>query len=291
MIKDQWISPKIDRARIMRLKHPLTSAGIRAFRRVIYCYYEARGRSFPWRDTLNPYHIIVSEVMLQQTQTDRVIQKYKNFIGRFPDFESLGKASVRDVLDEWIGLGYNRRALALQKAARMVVSQYDGRLPADEGLLLKLPGIGTYSAAAILAFAFNKPAVFVETNIRTLFAFFFGNEDMNDRQIMAFVEQTVDISNPREWYYALFDYGSMLKKWLPPSEKYKVRRSQPPFIGSDRQIRGTILKTLIGRASITDPDILRDIAADRDRVDRILGRLQQEGFIVRDGVRVKLAGE
>ncbi len=291
MNDNQWAGTQSDHARIVRLKRPLTRAGINVFREVLYHYYAAYGRSFPWRDTRNPYHIIVSEVMLQQTQTERVIEKYTSFIRRFPDFKSLALATVRDVLDEWIGLGYNRRALALQKAARIVESEYDGTLPSEEGHLLQLPGIGTYSASAILAFAFNKPTVFIETNIRTVFTFFFGNDGITDREIMALVEQTVDLSNPREWYYALFDYGAMLKRSLTRKERRELSKSQPPFIGSDRQIRGTILKTLVSGNIITESDILTHITADIDRVARILTGLQREGFIVRDGDRIKLYGE
>jgi len=281
----------IDQRRIARLKRPLTRYGAEVFRSVIYHYYAKHMRSFPWRETTNPYHILVSEVMLQQTQTDRVLQKYLTFIERFPDFNSLALASMRDVLDSWVGLGYNRRALALKRAAQIVVFDYSGTLPCDENLLIKLPGIGRYSASAICAFACNMPTVFIETNIRMVFRFLFRSETMTDNSILELVRQTVDADNPRDWYYALFDYGAMLKK-LKPSKGYgSERKVTVPFSGSDRQIRGAIVRKLIQYSNLTEAEIIGSLAIDQRRLSSILSRLQQEGFIIRDGDRIKLAGE
>ena len=172
-------------------------------------------------------------MMLQQTQVERVIEKYGHFLTKFPDFASLSRSPLKEVLEAWQGLGYNRRALSLTKLAKVVVSQYGGRTPAKLEALMKLPGIGPATAGSILAFAFHESPVFVETNIRRTFIhhFFQDREGIHDCEIMPLVEATLDRSNPREWYYALMDYGSMLKKKIEnPNKKsaHYVRQSPLP---------------------------------------------------------------
>ena len=199
-----------------RPKHDrrLTAATIRTFRNTIYDHYHRHGRDLPWRRTRNPYRVLVSEIMLQQTQVDRVIEKYGLFLSSFPDFQTLAAASVKDVLRLWQGLGYNRRALGLKALAERVVTQHRGRLPSDPDKLIALPGIGKYTAGAVGAFAFNKPVVFMDTNIRRVFIHtFFKDQDLiEDAHILPLVEQTLDASDPRSWYNALMDYGAMLAK-------------------------------------------------------------------------------
>jgi A/G-specific adenine glycosylase len=156
---------------------------------------------------------------------------------------------------------------------------------------LQLPGIGKYSASAILAFAYSIPTVFVETNIRSVFTYFFSNgKQMADNRMHDLVAATVDIADPRKWYYALFDYGAMLKKTLPPAQRIKEKKTQAPFHGSDRQIRGAIVRKLISNGNLTEDEIIKDTLIDKDRAGRILDRLQQEGFIARDASSIKLAG-
>src|SRR3989339_896791 len=142
----------------------LTDVEIAKARTLIWEYYGAHGRAFSWRQTSDPYHIFVSEVMLQQTQTATVEKKYGPFIEKFPSFAALAEAPFAEILPLWRGLGYNRRALALHKSAQIVATQYGGFLPDKPEFLDKLPGIGPATAASICAFAFNKPTVFIETN-------------------------------------------------------------------------------------------------------------------------------
>jgi len=264
----------------------LSDDTVQQFQHIIYDYYEKLGRRFPWRDTNNPYHILVSEIMLQQTQTDRVVSKYNEFIETFPDFSSLAEASFQQVLSVWQGLGYNRRALALKKTAETVVKQFHGVLPDTVDDLQRLPGLGEYTAAAICAFAFNQPTVFIETNIRTVFLHFFFQDQkkVKDSDVYPVVEQTMDTSNPREWYYALMDYGVMLKKRYPHVNKKSAHYvKQNPFQGSNRQIRGRILKELITNGSKSFDEILKTLLVNPEKLQQILLQLEKEGLIVKEG--------
>ncbi len=147
----------------------LTTQRVKAFQQTVYDYYERHGRDLPWRKTVDPYRILVSEVMLQQTQVPRVLLKYEAFMRRFPDIATLAAASLHDVLDAWQGLGYNRRALMLRQAAERIVASCGGIVPREEESLLLLPGIGHATARAVRAFAFNEPVILIETNIRAVF--------------------------------------------------------------------------------------------------------------------------
>jgi A/G-specific adenine glycosylase len=202
----------------------------------------------------------------------------------------LARAPLRDVLLVWQGLGYNRRALALQRTAREVVAQFDGELPADPEVLRKFPGIGQYTAAAIAAIAFNTPTVFLETNIRTVFLhhFFKKSEKITDRNIFPLVEATLVKENPREWYYALFDYGAMLKR-----ERKAItgitRHRQSPFRGSNREMRGQIIRLLLTRESIAEQELAGFLNEKNGRVRKIITQMQEEGIIdIVDGlIRIK----
>jgi A/G-specific adenine glycosylase len=263
----------------------LTQEAIHAFQTSIYAHYESHGRQLPWRETQDPYRILVSEIMLQQTQVPRVLQKYEEFLRAFPDFRSLAQASVQELLKVWQGLGYNRRALALRKTAELVVSQYRGVLPADPEELRKLPGIGPYTAAAIAAFAFNLPAAFIETNIRTVFihCFFHDQTAVKDREILHLVEQTLDTANPRQWYYALMDYGAMLKqRYHNPNRRSAQYQKQTPFKGSNRELRGMILRALTAHVELSETELVATLNADPERVTYALKQLINEGFISRD---------
>jgi A/G-specific adenine glycosylase len=263
----------------------LTTKEITAFQRQIYGYYSLHRRDFPWRRTTNPYNIVVSEIMLQQTQVERVHGKYTEFINAFPDIESLAGAPQKDVLAIWQGLGYNRRALALKRLAENVVSMHGGALPQDVNGLSSLPGIGKTTAGAILAFAFNCPSVFIETNIRRVFIheFFDGEEDVKDRDILPFVEATVDGENPREWYWALMDYGSMLKRNVEnPNRRSAHYTRQTPFEGSDRRIRGLVLKRLLNDTPLSGEILSDETGVSLDHLKRILTGLVGEGFIRED---------
>jgi A/G-specific adenine glycosylase len=254
---------------------------IAEFRRRVYDHFEQHGRDFPWRHTTDPYRVLVSEVMLQQTQTHRVVPKYEAFIERFPDAETLAAAPADAVLSAWQGLGYNRRALALQATARAVVAHHSGCVPREYEALLKLPGVGPYTAAAVRSFAFNLPDAFIETNIRTviLHEFLPGRERVPDAELLPLVVRAVDREHPRRWYQALMDYGAMLKETDNASRRSAHHHSQSRFEGSRRQARGIILRSLL-----KDGPASRDTLASRldgwdERFDGALASLQRDGMV------------
>ena len=229
------------------IQNGVTPQGIRRFKTIIWNYYKSHGRGFAWRSDIHPYSILVSEIMLQQTQTTHVVQKYAEWMKAFPNFETLAKAPMKKILEVWQGMGYNRRAIALKKCAELVLLNYKGKLPKTTDELIKLPHVGPNTAASIAAFAFNKPAVFIETNIRSVFiTFFFPNKtNVHDNDIRELVEKTLDKKNPREWYYALMDYGVLLKATFGnPNKKSRHYTKQSKFAGSNRELRGTILREL-----------------------------------------------
>ena len=259
---------------------------IKKFQKTIWNYYKQHGRSFPWRDTRNPYHILISEFMLQQTQVERVLPKYEQFISVFPDIHHLSHAPLRKVLAVWKGLGYNRRVLHLKCCSQKIVDEYSGSIPQSIDHLIKLPGIGRATASAIVTFAFNKPSVFIETNIRRVYIYFFfrDRERIHDREILPLIEETMKLRNPRQWYYALMDYGSMLKKKSRnPNRKSLHYQKQPSFEGSVRQIRGIILKELLEEEQLSRSSLIKRVERDPETVKGILMQMQQEGLVRRRG--------
>jgi A/G-specific adenine glycosylase len=260
--------------------------GIPAFRQMVLSHYEQYGRDMAWRNTSGPYQILVSEIMLQQTQVERVTTKFPEFLRAFPDFASLATAPLANVLTVWQGLGYNRRAIALQKCSIRVMNEYNGILPADVDILATFPGIGRATASSIAAFAFNMPVVFIETNVRRVFIhFFFADTDtVSDAEILPLVEEALYCENPRVWYWALMDLGTALKKTTPNPNRRSVHYTQQsPFEGSDRKIRGSILKLLLKQQFLDEVEIIGCVAEDPHRVRRILSVLEAEGFIEHRG--------
>lgn len=273
-------------------KDGLSRRTINLFRRIIYDHYHKAQRTFPWRRTKNPYRILVSEVMLQQTQVERVLDKYSLFIRTFPNFKSLAHARLSEVLEAWQGLGYNRRAIALKKIAEIVMKDYKGRLPVKEEELLSLPGIGTYTASAICTFALNKPTLFIETNIRRVFIHFFFHDrtSIKDEEIIPLLESTLDRKNPREFYYALMDYGVRLKKEVQnPNMRSAHYQKQSRFQGSNRQIRGMILREVMKKGHIRETTLISKLKRDDLRVKENLEQLAQEGFLKRRGDTITIA--
>jgi A/G-specific adenine glycosylase len=263
----------------------LSSEGIKHFQRHIKEFYQKYGREFDWRKTTDPYDILVSEIMLQQTQTQRVAEKFLPFITQFPTFEALAAASIRDVLLAWQGLGYNRRALALQASAQRIVSEFNGIMPQDPVILQTFKGIGPNTAGSICAFAFNKPTIFIETNVRSIFIYsFFHQGDMvHDKELLILIAQTIDTQNPREWYYALMDYGVALKKHVKnPNHRSKHYSIQSRFEGSERQIRGMILRALTAHTALSFELLCALIDREPQRIDNNLRDLIVEGFVRAD---------
>ncbi|MCA1959214.1 MAG: A/G-specific adenine glycosylase [Desulfomonile sp.] len=270
----------------------LSPSEVKAFRNAVYRHFRENARDLPWRRTNDPYRILVSEIMLQQTQVERVLQKYDAFVERFPRFETLAAASLRDVLAAWQGLGYNRRAMALHQTAQRVVAEFGGNLPDSVETLKTLPGIGGATAGALVAFAFHKPSVFVETNIRRVFIYFFfrGENRVADRQIFPLVEQTLDRSRVRIWYYALMDHGAMLKTAEGnPNRRSAHYHRQSSFLGSDRQIRGLILRGLIENHSLSEDALVAAVGKSPARVKAMISQLVQEGFLSRTGDLVQIS--
>jgi A/G-specific adenine glycosylase len=263
----------------------------RQFVRTVWSYYKRQGRhDLPWRQTYDPYRILVSEIMLQQTQVDRVIPKYQAFLKQFPTIQTLAAATLGDVLVLWQGLGYNRRAKMLHECAKVVVTEYDGSVPRDEAMLRSLPGIGPYTARAVLAFAFLIPLPLIETNVRTVYIHHFFNDatDVDDKELLPYIERTLDRENPREWYYAIMDYGSHLKRTVGNNvTKSRHYKPQSTFKGSDRQIRGIIIREL-GSGQKSLRDLQKVLHADELRFDAIIERLLKEGLIIKTGKKCSL---
>jgi A/G-specific adenine glycosylase len=257
-------------------------SAITCFQEIIKHFHAHKRRSFAWREQICPYRVVISEIMLQQTQTDRVAPKFDAFVKRFESFETLATASFHDVLKYWKGLGYNRRAMALQKIAQIVTHEFNGLLPNKPEILETFPGIGKATASSITTFAFNTPTVFIETNIRTVFIYFFFQNQINihDKELEPLVNQTVDQNNPREWYYALMDYGVMLKKTVGNVSRLSSHYAkQSRFEGSDRQIRGMILQALLDHKTITNDQLFSLIDRDQQRTQKILNDLMNENLV------------
>ena len=236
------------------------------FQTEVWDYYHAHGRDeLPWRSITDAYHVTVSELMLQQTQVGRVIPKYDQFMELFPAVQDLAAAPLGDVLRAWSGLGYNRRAKFLWQAAQKVMKDYDGIFPEQLDELITLPGVGRNTAGAILAYAYNRPVVFVETNIRTVFIHHFFNDqtDISDKAILELVAETLDKEHSREWYWALMDYGAYLKQMVGNLNRLsKTYAKQSTFQGSRRQIRGHVLR-LLGTGPHTLARLEKEIQDER----------------------------
>lgn len=262
------------------------------FRKFILSFSNRFGRhDLPWRQDFDPYRILVSEIMLQQTQVERVIPKFNDFLSAFPSTQKLATAPIAEVIRHWQGLGYNRRGLNLQRAAQKIEGDFNGQVPTELDDLLSLPGIGPYTSAAIQAFAFNKTSLVIETNIRAvmLYHFFHGAYNVNDLEILDLVKATLDRENPRHWYGALMDYGTYLKQTFPnPTRRAKQYVKQSSFVGSRRQLRGQILRAItIKPARLADLQATLEFPADT--ISAVVMELIKEGFLELKNDRLQLA--
>ena len=276
-------SPAIDDLRKRFAVDGLSPVATALLRGIVYDHYRSHRRSFPWRETRDPYAILVSEVMLQQTQVERVTGKYREFIAAFPDFATLASAPLQQVPACWQGLGYNRRAVSLKRCAEVVMERWGGELPVSVDEVQSLPGIGPYTARAVAAFAFDLPVVFIETNIRTVFIhlLFPDTDKVHDRDLLPLVAASLDREHPREWYSALMDYDAFLKRQHPnPSRRSAHHVRQSPFKGSNREVRGMLLKAVLDCPGLTAAELSGRLCSDADRVGRNLRQLCEEGFLV-----------
>lgn len=267
---------------------------VQKFRQIVWGYYHENGRhDLPWRQTeandeFDPYKIMLSEIMLQQTQVTRVIQKYHEFLQLFPTIKTLAEAELGDVVRAWSGLGYNRRAKFLHQASRKIVDEFGSIFPQDLKQLVTLPGVGYNTAGAILAYSFNQPVTFIETNIRTVYIhhFYDEQEGVDDKVILNVLSITLDRENPREWYWALMDYGSYLKRsGMRRNSQSKHYAKQSTFQGSKRQIRGEVLRQL-GGMSQTQKQLSENIKDDR--LAAVINDLLSEGLIQKTGNSFRL---
>lgn len=266
----------------------LTSKQIAAFRRKILHFYRQHGRDLPFRKTTDPYRITVAEIMLQQTQVERVVPKYHEWINKWPSWRRLAAATDRELLSLWSGLGYNRRALNLGRLARIIVTDCGGVLPDDPEILRGLPGIGPYTARAILIFAFNRPLITIDTNIRRVLIHEFGLAPTISRSELEILAETLlPRRRSREWHNALMDYSRLaLPSRLPdlPSESRQSR-----FAGSRRQIRGEIIRRLTTQTRVSLRIIARDLGRTLADVRAAAQTLEQDGTAVLTEHTVRLA--
>ncbi len=259
---------------------------------MVWNYYHAHGRhDLPWRPPqlkikngrVDMYPILVSEIMLQQTQVGRVLEKYTQWMKQFPTIGTLASASKKDVLIAWQGLGYTRRAKFLHDAAMSVVTH---GVPDSMQKLDDLPGIGHYTARAIATFAWNQSHVLIETNIRTVYIdyFFTHRDSVTDKEIVSLVEQTLDVNKPREWMYALMDYGSHLKlQGRAHNTRAKSFTKQSRFKGSVREVRGSIMKYVTEKEQFTQEDRVQfEKKFDDERVKKALEGLVKDMLIVQE---------
>lgn len=267
----------------------LSSKRITAFQTTILTWYELNQRELPWRKTRDPYSILISEVMSQQTQIGRVIPKYEAWLKRFPTVTQLAEASLREVLRFWSGLGYNSRALNLQKTARIIIEEYNGEFPHDLEGLLELPGIGKYTASAIACFAFDVQIPVVDTNIRKVIAHEFFNGQLPEEKVIEKIAyQILPKNKAYEWNQALMDYSSLVLK----DKKIPVPK-QSHFLTSDRYFRGQIIKLLLEIKNISFSGLL-DYFADKNPIERerlrdILERMTKDGLVVYRNEKVSLS--
>ena len=222
---------------------------ISKFQKLILTWHKKNKRDMPWRETRDPYKILVSEIMLQQTQVTRVLPKYKEFLKEFPTLNSLAKTSDKKHLYVWAGLGYWKRALSLKKTAQIIQKEYKGKFPKEPSLLIKLPGVGPYTAGAVACFAFLNKDAFLDTNIRRVYLYFFFPKQKNvpDKEVLKIVQKTIWEKNPREWYYALLDYGSIVLKGKKINRQSKHYTKQSKFEGSFRSFRTKTIRFLLSQ--------------------------------------------
>ena len=246
----------------------------------LYNFYDISSRQLPWRNDISPYKVLVSEFMLQQTQVTRVINYFDKWLLAFPEITDT--QSFEKVLTLWSGLGYNRRAKYLFETIQIINNKYNGIIPNNLEALLSMPGIGEYTARAILTYSFNESHIFIETNIKTFYFFLEGRFliknglSITDTMIKKFIEKMIDKENPRKWYYAIMDIGTILKKNYGEHLHYfKNYKKQTKFEGSDRQIRGMIIKNIISNGKIN----CNDEKYNTKKITSIFMKLEKENII------------
>lgn len=271
---------------------------IQTFQKTILKWYKDNKRNLPWRNTKNPYRIMVSEIMLQQTQVSRVLPKYKEFLKAFPNIKSLAECKDSDLLAIWSGLGYWRRARFLKEACKEIIKNHHGKFPKDAKMLLTLPGIGPYTAGAISCFAFGNTDAFIDTNIRRVYLHFFFKDktDISDKEILEIAQKAILKSDPANWHWALFDYGALVLKDKKINKKSRHYTKQSKFEGSFRSYRAKLMRTLLAQPTKSMPkiaaldfleDVIREDEQDYSSSD-ILQSLVQDNLVKQNNTRIFL---
>ncbi len=266
------------------------------FQDMIFTWWATNRRDLPWRHTHNPYHILVSETMLQQTQVNRVIQKYTEFLDIYPTLYDMAGSTASDIIRIWKGLGYNKRALYLFKSAQTIRDTYRGVIPNREQDLLTLPGVGKYTARAILVFAYKHDVAMVDTNIRRIITHhFFAGEKQDDRIIQRVADELVPAGRSWEWHQALMDYGALQLQHEVPKQKKRTKSSAVPFARTNRFLRGRIIDAL-RVAPASEDEITETMMMQYERtsseISHALEGLIRDGMIHRPGDgMIKLVAE
>ena len=276
---------------------------------LVLAWWADNARELPWRETRDPWLVLVSEIMAQQTQVDRVVPKWREFITRFPTPSSMAAASPGDVISMWVGLGYNRRALMLHQCATQIVEEHQGEIPQDLASLLALPGIGPYTARAVLVFAFERDVAVLDTNVGRVLARVFGRT-LTPREAQGLADELVPSGRGWEWNQAVLDFGAEIcQKRTPRCERCPIREAchwrgagsdpavgtaaastpQSPFVGSDRQGRAKLVARLRdGPAPLADAHGAMGFADDPDRSRRVLDSLLRDGLVILDHDKIRL---
>ena len=288
------------------------SAALTHRQHALLMWWEAQRRELPWRQTRDPWEVLVCEVMAQQTQVSRVAERWRPFLGQFPTASSLANAPVAEVLRRWTGMGYNRRALNLHRCAGAVVQQHGGRVPDSLADLLALPGIGPYTARAVLAFAFERDHGVVDTNSARVLARWAGRR-LGPKEAQARADGEVPAGLAWAWNQAMLDLGSSVctrraphcsvcpvvdhcawaqREWTipdPADGSAGVPGAQTPFDGSDRQGRGRLVEALrAGGVAVTDLPTVMGWPGEGERAERVAAGVVREGLAVRDGSSLRL---
>jgi A/G-specific adenine glycosylase len=256
----------------------LSQRKIMMFQDKILQFYRDHGRDLPWRHTTDSYHILISEIMLQQTQVSRVISYYISWIKQWPTISDLASASLNDVLQMWMGLGYNRRAYYLHQTSKIISTEFDGDVLHAMKYYKKLPGIGTYTSKAVHIFSANADIATVDTNIRRIFIHEFKlPETISDTDLFDIAERCLPKGHSKDWHNALMDYGALKLTALETGIKPKTKQSK--FEGSDRQIRSKILRIILNE-SVSFEALQEDLKVEKERLKQILEKMKNEGSIV-----------
>jgi A/G-specific adenine glycosylase len=257
----------------------ISSEHIMRFQKKVFLFYKKNKRDLPWRKTTDPYKILLSELMLQQTQVKRVVVYYEKWIARWPTIHTFASAALPEVLQMWMGLGYNTRAISLHKTAKKIVALFDGDVLRAMQQYKELPGIGKYTSHAVRIFSTNADLVTVDTNIRRIFISEFDlPENISEHELWLLAEKCRPVGKSREWHNALMDYGALYltahKTGIRPTTQ------QTQFEGSNRQIRAQILRHVLEKP-MTGKELTQTLKIDQGRLGPILEKMINQHILMK----------